>query len=87
MRDSVVPAPLLRATSRDRHIQHGVQAQEGEALRHGVACVDESRIELGKHFTDNLRGLVSREEIAALGLGHLGSEVLDRVDTTDEDVA
>src|SRR5579863_8061581 len=38
-------------------------------------------IELGEHLTDDLRGLVGREGIAAFSVGHLGREVLDRVHT------
>ena len=45
------------------------------------------RVELGQHLADDLGRLVGGERLAAFGLGHLGGEVLDRVNAADENVA
>jgi hypothetical protein len=44
-------------------------------------------IELGEHLTDDLRRLVRRQRLAALGFRDLCGKVFDRVHTTDENVA
>ena len=78
----VNPPPL--ATSRRRHpLRLLLRARPGSSLDEPPGCP----VEFGEDLADDLGRLMSGEWVAAFRLGHLGGEVLHRVDSADQDVA
>ena len=57
------------------------------ALAHHPRRARTSAIDLGEDLADDLRHLVRRQYVTAFVVGHFGREVLDGMDTPDEDVA
>ena len=51
-----------------------------------IAFRSQASVELGEDLTDDLGCLVGGQNVAALGLGHLGREVFDGVHSADEHV-
>src|ERR1039458_5928979 len=84
--------PPMRTVGRtDRHgvliAIPGHDYCHGTRLRGPTCPVRRLGIELGKHLSDYLRGLMRRQRRATFDLGDLDGEILDRMDAADEDVA